>query len=147
MSYLSLKSLKLIKQDLDKKVSKDEDNTLNGNNVFAEGTTTEFDSETIFNGHAEFNGTLDFNMKDLQVNSDTIFNHPVVANETITVHGTQTNNSKIIANGGIQVNSTTDAGTTTLLDMGEGETITYKGSELATKADIAAIADYDSTAF
>ena len=60
----------------------------------------------------------------------------MVNNETVITHGEQTNQSKIIMNGGLQVNSITESGTKTLLDMGEGETITYKGSELATKKDL-----------
>lgn len=126
---------KVIKAELDKKVVLTGDNTLNGNNVFAEGLT-EFDGQVLFNGQTEFNGTLDFNVKEIQINSDTTFNHPVVNQETVITHGEQTNQSKIIMNGGLQVNSITESGTKTLLDMGEGETITYKGSELATKADI-----------
>lgn len=126
---------KVIKSELDKKVNLTGENTLNGNNVFAEGLTM-FDDQVAFNGHAEFNGALDFNVKEIQVNSDTTFNHPVVDNETVITHGEQTNQSKIIMNGGLQVNSITESGTKTLLDMGEGETITYKGSELATKEDI-----------
>lgn len=126
---------KVIKAELDKKVVLTGDNTLNGNNVFAEGLT-EFDGQVAFNGQTEFNGALDFNVKEIQVNSDTTFNHPVVNNETVITHGEQTNQSKIIMNGGLQVNSITESGTKTLLDMGEGETITYKGSELATKEDI-----------
>lgn len=126
---------KVIKAELDKKVVLTGDNTLNGNNVFAEGLT-EFDGQVAFNGHAEFNGALDFNVKEIQVNSDTTFNHPVVNNETVITHGEQTNQSKIIMNGGLQVNSITESGTKTLLDMSEGETITYKGSELATKDDL-----------
>lgn len=126
---------KVIKAELDKKVVLTGDNTLNGNNVFAEGLT-EFDGQVAFNGQTEFNGALDFNTKEIQINSDTTFNHPVVNNETVITHGEQTNQSKIIMNGGLQVNSITESGTKTLLDMGEGETITYKGSELATKADI-----------
>lgn len=126
---------KVIKAELDKKVVLTGDNTLNGNNVFAEGLT-EFDGQVAFNGQTEFNGALDFNSKEIQVNSDTTFNHPVVNNETVITHGEQTNQSKIIMNGGLQVNSITESGTKTLLDMGEGETITYKGSELATKEDI-----------
>lgn len=126
---------KVIKAELDKKVVLTGDNTLNGNNVFAEGLT-EFDGQVAFNGHAEFNGALDFNVKEIQVNSDTTFNHPVVNNETVITHGEQTNQSKIIMNGGLQVNSITESGTKTLLDMGEGESITYKGSELATKDDL-----------
>ena len=126
---------KVIKAGLDKKVNLIGDNTLNGNNVFAEGLA-EFDGQVTFNGHTEFNGALDFNGKEIQVNSDTTFNHPVVNNETVITHGEQTNQSKIIMNGGLQVNSITESGTKTLLDMGEGETITYKGSELATKDDL-----------
>lgn len=126
---------KAIKAELDKKVSLTGDNTLNGNNVFAEGLT-EFNDQVAFNGHTEFNGALDFNVKELQINSDTTFNHPVVNQETVITYGEQTNESKIIMNGGLQVNSITDSGTKTLLDMGEGETIIYKGSELATKEDI-----------
>lgn len=126
---------KVIKAELDKKVVLTGDNTLNGNNVFAEGLT-EFNGQVAFNGQTEFNGALDFNTKEIQINSDTTFNHPVVNNETVITHGEQTNQSKIIMNGGLQVNSITESGTKTLLDMGEGETITYKGSELATKADI-----------
>lgn len=126
---------KVIKAELDKKVVLTGDNTLNGNNVFAEGLT-EFDGQVAFNGQTEFNGALDFNVKEIQVNSDTTFNHPVVNNETVITHGEQTNQSKIIMNGGLQVNSITESGTKTLLDMGEGETITYKGSELATKDDL-----------
>ena len=90
---------KVIKAELDKKVVLTGDNTLNGNNVFAEGLT-EFNGQVAFNGQTEFNGALEFNVKE------------------------------------IQVNSITESGTKTLLDMGEGETITYKGSELATKEDI-----------
>lgn len=126
---------KAIKAELDKKVVLTGDNTLNGNNVFAEGLT-EFDGQVAFNGQTEFNGSLDFNAKEIQINSDTTFNHSVVNQETVITHGEQTNQSKIIMNGGLQVNSITESGTKTLLDMGEGETITYKGSELATKADI-----------
>lgn len=126
---------KVIKAELDKKVVLTGDNTLNGNNVFAEGLT-KFDGQVAFNGQTEFNGALDFNVKEIQVNSDTTFNHPVVNNETVITHGEQTNQSKIIMNGGLQVNSITESGTKTLLDMGEGETITYKGSELATKDDL-----------
>lgn len=126
---------KVIKAELDKKVVLTGDNTLNGNNVFAEGLT-EFDDQVAFNGQTEFNGALDFNVKEIQINSDTTFNHPVVNQETVITHGEQTNQSKIIMNGGLQVNSITESGTKTLLDMGEGETITYKGSELATKKDL-----------
>ena len=127
---------KAIKTELDKKAVLTGDNTLNGNNVFAEGIA-EFDDQLIVNGHAEFNGTLDFNLKKMEVNSDTTFNHPVVNNETVTTYGEQTNESKIIMNGGLQVNSITESGNkTTLLDMGENETITYKNSELATKDDL-----------
>lgn len=126
---------KVIKAELDKKVVLTGDNTLNGNNVFAEGLT-KFDGQVAFNGQTEFNGALDFNVKEIQVNSDTTFNHPVVNNETVITHGEQTNQSKIIMNGGLQVNSITESGTKTLLDMGEGEAITYKGSELATKDDL-----------
>lgn len=125
---------KVIKAELDKKVVLTGDNTLNGNNVFAEGLT-EFDGQVAFNGQTEFNGTLDFNVKEIQINSDTTFNHPVVNNETVITYGEQTNQSKIIMNGGLQVNSITESGTKTLLDMGEGETITYKGSELAKTGD------------
>lgn len=96
----------------------------------------DFDNEACFNGHTEFNDSIDFNMKTLEVNSDVNFNHPVVNNETVTVHGEQTNNSKVIMNGGIQVNSIVNKVSTTLLDMGEGQSITYKGEELATTDQI-----------
>ena len=96
----------------------------------------DFDNEACFNGHTEFNDSIDFNMKTLEVNSDVNFNHPVVSNETVTVHGEQTNNSKVIMNGGIQVNSIVNKVSTTLLEMSEGQSITYKGEELATKDQI-----------
>ena len=96
----------------------------------------DFNNEACFNGHTEFNDSIDFNMKTLEVNSDVNFNHPVVSNETVTVHGEQTNNSTVIMNGGIQVNSILNKVSTTLLEMGEGQSITYKGEELATKDQI-----------
>lgn len=130
LSDISLNAVqnKVIKAELDNKVDLIDDNTLRGRNVFAD--------RVVFNGNVEFYGPLDFYTKEILVDSDITFNHSVVNNGTVITHGEQTNQSKIIMNGGLQVNSITESGTKTLLDMGEGETITYKGSELATKDDL-----------
>lgn len=96
----------------------------------------QFDNQTIFNENTEFNKQVDFNGNSVEINCDANMNRPIVMNETVEVHGEQTNNSKVIMNGGIQVNSIVNKVSTTLLDMGEGQSITYKGEELATKDQI-----------
>lgn len=71
-----------------------------------------------FSGKVKFDNEVAFNGNSIEVNCGANMNRPV------------------IMNGGIQVNSIGNKVSTTLLGMGENQSITYKGEELATKADI-----------